>query len=151
MNVNSMLASEEVAVVSTVDPSNHAVGAAASADWVDMGNFKTLLAVIALGTFAASGKVDAKLQQATDSVGTSKKDIEGKAITQVLKATGENTQALINLKADELDVNGGFNHVNLVLTITTAACNVSAVVLGCAPRTLPASDDNLDSVTQIVG
>lgn len=56
----------------------------------------------------ASATLDAKLRQATDSAGSNAKDIAGKAITQIVKATGDNKKVLMSLMATDLDSNGGF-------------------------------------------
>ena len=147
MNVK---ASEQVAVLGTVNPSAQAAGAAVTG-WVSAANFNKFLALISVGTFGSSATVDAKIQQATDSSGTGAKDITGKALTQLLAAGGNNVQAEINLDAQDLDVNGGFSYIQLSVTVGTAATGTSAVLLGFNPRFAPASDFNPTSVAQIVG
>lgn len=94
--------------------------------------------------------MDAKFQQAVDATGTSAKDITGKAITQIVKATGENKQALINVKPEELDTVNGFGFVRLSLTVGVAASQTAAQVLGVNPRELPAHAGNQAAVVQIV-
>ena len=98
----------------------------------------------------ASATLDAKLQQASDSGGTGVKDITGKAITQLVKASNDNNEAMINLRSDELDVNGGFCYFRLSVTVGTAASLYSAIVLGFTARDYPASALNDASVVQIV-
>jgi hypothetical protein len=142
--------SELIAVMGTIAPSAQAAGAATSG-WLDMGQFQKIMALVQAGTFGASATVDAKIQQATDSTGTGAKDISGKAITQMLAAGGNGVQAEINVDAAELDVNNGFRYVQLSITVGTAASGTAGVVIGIAPRFLPASDLNNASVTQIVG
>lgn len=141
---------EQVAVLGAISPSSQAVGAATSA-WVSIAEFQQLLALVQTGTLGAAATVDAKLQQATDAAGTGAKDIAGKAITQIVKATGDNVFAAINLNAEELDVEGGFGYVQLSVTVGTAASETAAQVFGFVPRYAPASDFNAAAVAEIIG
>jgi hypothetical protein len=142
--------SEQLAILSTLDPSNQAVGAAATT-WIPLSGYHSLLAVIETGALAAGATVDAKLQQASDSSGTAAKDITGKAITQLIQAgNGASRQALINLRPEELDVNGGFAFVRLVVTVGTAAAFTAAQLLGMNPRYEPADGANQAAVAQVV-
>jgi hypothetical protein len=141
--------SEISALLGVVSPISQTAGTVTSA-WVSMTDFLNLMAVIQTGVLGASATVDAKLQQATDSSGTNAKDITGKAITQIVKASGDNKQAIINLRGGELDVAGGFAFVQLSLTVGTAASQVSAAILGMNPRYADASAFNPTSVVQVV-
>jgi hypothetical protein len=127
------------AVLTTVDPVAQVAGANTTV-WVPVQNFHTFLAALATGVLGASATVDFKLQQATDNAGTGAKDISGKAITQIVKATGDNKQALINCRAEDLDTNNGFGWIGMVLTVGTATSIVSAVLYGFAPRFAPPVD-----------
>jgi len=118
---------------------------------VSVANFNKLLALIATGVLGAAATVDAKFQQATDAVGTNAKDVSGAAITQIVKATGDNVQAEINLDPQQLDVSNGFAYVQLSVTVGAAASLTAALLLGFTPRFAPASDFNAASVKQIVG
>lgn len=142
---------DEAALLATIDPQSNAAASTLTSDYVDMSNFASLMALIKVGAFVATGKVDAKLVQATAAAGTNKKDITGKAITQLTAAgTDDNKQAIINLFASELDSNNGFRYVALELVNTTAAALVDASLLGFGCRYAPASDNDLASVDEIV-
>lgn len=141
--------SEGLAVLATIDPVSTTT--TVTTGWVDQSVFFYVLALIDVGVMTASGTVDAKLQQATDSSGTGVKDITGKAITQLLAAGGNNRQALINMKEADLDTENGFRFVRLSLTAATAASLVSAVLIGGVPRFQPANAYNQAGVAQIVG
>lgn len=143
------LGSEVAAIVATIDPDSNAAAAHVS-DYADMGKFQTLLAVIQLGILGAAATIDAKLVQATDAAGTGKKDITGKAITQLVKATDDDKQALINVRAEDLDIDNDFAFVALELTVGAAASQSSAVLLGMGARYEPASNENLATVAEIV-
>jgi hypothetical protein len=141
--------SEITALLGTIDPVSQAAGTVTSG-WVSMAGFFKLMAVIHTGVLGASATVDAKLQQATDSTGTGAKDITGKAITQIVKASGDNKQAIINLGGAELDVAGGFGYVRLSMTVGTAASLIAAELWGSNPRYADASAYNQAAVVQIV-
>ena len=142
--------SERLAVLASIDPSNQAAGVATSA-WVALSAHHTLLAMIETGTMANGSTVDAKLQQATDATGTGAKDIAGKAIAQLAQASnGANRQAMINLRSEELDVNGGFAYVRVAVTVASAAAQTAAQLLGIDPRFAPAEGANQAAVAQVV-
>ena len=143
--------SEVVALAATVDPASLSANTYVS-DYVDMKNFEQLLAVILLGAMTTNGTFDAKLRQAVNSSGGSVKDITGKAVTQLTEAgTDSNKQVLIQCRADELDVAGGFSFVALSITTATAATIAGAALLGFNPTYGPASGYDLASVDEIVG
>ena len=150
MGTTNMLASEQIAVVGTIDPDALAAGTHDS-DWVNMEDFESILAVVMAGELGASATVDAKLRQATDGSGTSAKDITGKAITQLTQAgTDDDKQALINCRRDELDVDNNFTHVSLRITVAVATSDGGGAILGVNPRYGPANDADLASVDEIV-
>jgi hypothetical protein len=160
MGAKNILPSETAAVVATIDPDAYAPGAQNS-DYVDMADFESLMAVLMIGTFADTGTTaDFKLQQATTSGGAGVKDITGKAITQIASgspAAGDK-QAMINLRADELDLANDFQFVRAVATVADTSSpadspaktsDYGAILLGFGPRYGPASDNDLASVVEI--
>lgn len=147
--MQNKLASETIALVGTIDPVSQGAGSV-STGWVDMALFDQILAAVTSGVLGAAATLDAKLEQAQDSGGTGAKDITGKAITQFVKASNDNDQAIINCRAEELDVAGGFSFVRLTLTVGAAASLVHGAIWGVGPRYGPASDSDLASVQEIV-
>jgi hypothetical protein len=117
---------------------------------VPVQNFHSILAIINTGVLGTSATIDARLQQATDSSGTGSKDVTSRAITQIVKASGDNKQALINVKPEDLDTVNGFGFVRLSVTVGTAASQTAAQVLGVNPRELPVSTANQAAVVQVV-
>ena len=142
-------ASEMLAVLATIDPATQAAGAV-STGWVSVANHLGFLALVQTGVLGTSATVDAKLQQALDSSGTGAKDISGKAITQIVKATGDNKQALVNVKPEELDTVNGFGFVRVIVTVGVAASITSAQLLGVNPRYAPADVGNQAAVVQVI-
>ena len=142
-------ASEMLAVLATIDPASQAAGAL-STGWVSVANHLGFLAAVQTGVLGTAATVDAKLQQAQDITGTGAKDISGKAITQIVKATGDNKQALINVKPEELDTVNGFGFVRVTVTVGVAASITSAQLLGVNPRFAPADAANQAAVLQVI-
>lgn len=142
------LPSEQAAIVATIDPDAYTTGTQTS-DWVNMEYWHQLMYIVQCGVLASSATVDADLRQATSSTGAGSKAITSKSITQETTA-GNDSQKIINLKADELDVAGGFSFVAGRITVTTAGADASGVLLGFNPRFLPANDNDLASVDEIV-
>ncbi len=149
MNSN-VLPSDRVAVVGNIDPDAYSTGTYTT-EWIDMSKFLAIMAIVQAGTLGASATLDAKIQQATSAAGAGAKDITGKAITQLTQVgTDSDKQAVINLFADELDINNGFTHVQLSITVGTAASDASAIVLGLDPRKDVASASDASTVDEIV-
>ena len=138
--------SEAAGILAAINPSAQAAGTQSSG-WVSAAQALKLLAVIQIGTLGASATVDAKIQQAKDAAGTGAKDITGAAIVQ--HTTGNNVQHLINVGAQQLDIEGGFGFVQLSITVGTAATGTSGLLLNTAPRYEPAAQ--AASVSQIIG
>lgn len=149
--MTNALATEQVAILDVIDPDATGASTVTSA-WIGVDDYYNFAAIVLAGTLGTSATVDAKLEQASDSSGTGAKDITGKAITQMTQAGTDqsDTQAVINLKADELDLANDFTHFRLSVTVGTATSDAGAVVLGVNPRFAPASDNDDASVGEIV-
>ena len=149
--IGNMLPSEACAILGTIDPD--AYGAATTvSDYADMGSFESVMFILSVGTMATGAILDAVVQQATDSSGTGAKTLgTSKAITQLTEAgTDSDKQVIINVRAEDLDMDNDFTHVALSVTGATAASDYGVLVLGFNPRILPASDNDLASVAEIV-
>jgi hypothetical protein len=146
MYAQNVKASEQVAVLALVAPSSQAIGTSVSG-WISAANFQKYLAKIQAGVLGASGTVNASFQQAQDNAGTGAKAV-GVAIAPI---TVNNQCALLELDAQQLDVEGGFGFIELSVTVGTAASETSAALFGFNPRYAPASAYNAAAVTQVVG
>jgi len=148
MDTNIKL-NEKIAILATLDPAS-VVASTVVSTWVSIADFHSIAALIQTGVLGTAATVDAKLRQATSSSGTGAKDVTGKAITQIVKATGDNVQATIELRGDDLDGANGFGYVALSLTVGAATSIVSAMIVGANPRYAPASAFNQAAVAQVV-
>ncbi len=142
--------SDRVAVVGNIDPDAYAAGTYTTG-WIDMSKFLAIMAIVQAGTLGSSATLDAKLEQAQSSGGTGAKDITGKAITQLTQAgTDSDKQAVINLFANDLDINNGFTHARLSITVGTATSDAGGIVLGLDPVKDVASASDASTVDEIV-
>lgn len=149
MNGN-LKASDRVAVAAVIDPDVTAASTVTSG-WVDMSKFGSALAIVMAGTLGTSATLDAKIEQATDGAGTGVKDVTGLAITQMVKASNDDNQALINIKQGDLDFANDFTHVRLSITVATASSDAGGIILGMDPVKDVASASDLAAVIEIVG
>lgn len=128
--------SERMAILAAVNPADLAT-TAASTGWVNMKFHNRIMALVIGG--ALTGTLAAKLEQAQDDADTGLKDVTGKAITTIVD-TADNKQAVINLRADELDIANGFYFVRLTLTPTGGSTNLaSGLILGGDARYNPSA------------
>lgn len=150
MNLNQ-LPSDVSAVVGVIDPDVTAAGTVTTG-WVEAADFNSFLGIVLAGTLGSSATVDAKIEQATDGSGTGAKDLSGSDITQLTQAGTDQSddQALIQFRADDLDVDNSFTHVRLSITVGTATSDAGGVLLGFGPRYGPASDSDAATVGEIV-
>ncbi len=111
----------------TIDPASQPVGTVTT-PWINAANFQAIIAMIQTGVMGASGTIDAKLQRATDASGTLAEDVPGKAITQIVKASGDNVQSFI--VAAKWQIMGDHGFVRLSVTVGGAASFMSASLWG---------------------
>lgn len=146
--LNDTRPTEAAAVVAALDPQSVVSGATVSSPWVSARDFAAFLAVVTAG--AVTGTLSVKVQQAKAADGTGTKDVPGAAITPMAVASS-NKQALINVRADHLDINADFEFVRVTATAAGGAALISALLFGFAARELPASKAGAASVVEIVG
>ena len=118
--------------------------------WISTAQYQSFMAIISAGTLGTSATLDAKIQQATDSSGTGAKDVTGLAITQMVKATDDNKQAILGFASDSLDIANGFNWFRVSMTIGTAASGACATILGMDQRIGSVASTDASSVKEII-
>ncbi len=152
MSMRNTLPSEVAAVVATIDPDVYTASTYLS-DAIDMAEFDQLMAIIMTGTLGSSAVLNASFTQATTSGGTYKAIDPAKAITalsQAVSPDNSDDQAIMNLRVEELDIDGGYRFVKLSLVLTVQTSDLGAIVLGFGERYGPAADHDLASVVEIV-
>jgi hypothetical protein len=146
MTINAKF-TEKFATLAVLAPASVAASTVLTS-WVPVGEYQNIVAYIQTGVLGAAATVDARLRQATDNAGTGAKDITGKALVQIVKATGDNKVASIEARVEDMDTNGNFTHVALSVTVGTAASLLGAQLIGANPRNMPPT--NAAIVVQVV-
>lgn len=128
--------------LATIYPVAHAGGV--STVWVSMANYHRAFVEVLTGNMV--NPLDVAIWQATDIAGTGAKLVTGKAITQL--NGGDDSQSVgIELRTEELDVDGGFDCIRVQTLNGGAGGNVYSVVLyGIVGRFLPTGTTEWDEV-----
>jgi hypothetical protein len=113
-------------------------------DWVNVGGYHRLVLVVHVGAMTANSTLDAGFQQASAAAGTGAKSISGKTITQLTQAGGDGNEdpIIIELRTEELDVDGGFEYVRFYVTVDSNPVTYSAIMYGIVPRFAPVPTTN---------
>lgn len=141
--------SDRAGIAAVIDPAQAAVGTITT-PWIDARTFFSLLAIISTGVLGAGATIDASFEQATSNTGAGVKTVPGSAISQIVKASGDSKQALINIRPEDLDKNGGFKFARLTITVAGAASQLAATVLGFDARYGAAGANQSTSVAQTI-
>ncbi len=140
--------SQNITLCDKIAPVSQAPGTIDSG-WVDMAQFAWLMATIQTGVLGAAATVDGIFQQATSAAGAGAKAVTGAAITQMVKATDDNRESILEMREEALDMANGFRWVRLRLTVGAAASIVGAQLLGVLRRNGPANLGNNATVKSI--
>ena len=149
MTQKTVLLGHLAGILGAVNPASLSTGAT-STGWISAANFQNFMAIVQTGLLGTSATVDAKIEQATTSSGTGAKDLTGSAITQIVKASGDNVQEIITFATDSLDIGNNYAFFRLTITVGTAASIVGAMVLGSNQRTGTIAAGDAASVKEIV-
>lgn len=125
-----------------IDPASYA--AEQNTSRVSLANYHRAVIIIGVGDIAAGRTLDVDVEQHTASSGGTTKNVTGKSITQ-LTDTDDNKIVAIELKTEELDVDGGFEHISVELT-PSAGIILYCLVFGIEPRFAPAGTTEWDEV-----
>ncbi|EZP57252.1 hypothetical protein [Sphingomonas sp. RIT328] len=136
--------------IAGVIPAQQANVGTVTSDWVDMRSFFALLAALNVGVIGAAGTIDVKIEQATSNAGAGAKPVGNLATAQIVKAGGDNRQAAINVRQEDLDKNNGFRFVRLSVTVGGAASFLSAMLVGFDARYGAGAANQINTVAQTV-
>ena len=107
-----------------------------SGGWLPMKNYSRVCAYVEIGTWDSSDDLDeCRLQQATDSSGTSAKDLttdaSGGDYDTDAPIDSDGDFCIIEARAEDLDVDNGFDHIRLYVAEggNTGTDNVTGVVI----------------------
>ena len=137
---NSAKANSICSIQNSIEPV--ASAAAVSGTWVLASAAYQWLAIVNAGTVGTS--VDAKIEQATDSSGSSVKDLSGSSITQLVAAG----TAAIQFRQNQLDTANGFDYVRLTITKVGATTVAGGVLLALSSMYEPLA--NVATVDEVI-
>ena len=105
--------------------------AAYNTAWLAMTNHQRATFLLNVGEMQQGATLDLAIQQATDAAGTGAKAFTpAKAITQLTQAGGDGDDlVIVELRTEEMDVNGGFDFIRGVATVAGAAVEFSLTPL----------------------
>jgi len=130
----------------TLFPANRAAAVYNTA-WLTMEENQRAVFQIAVGVIAQAGTVDFTVQEAQDAAGTGAQAVAGKAITQLTQAGGDgNDVIVVEVRAEEMTVNTGYNHLRGVLTVAGNTAFTAVVPLRIIPTYPPVSTAALTEV-----
>jgi hypothetical protein len=154
-HLNSLM-SERYAVVGVVDPDANAPGDFDS-DVVDMGKWGQACAFAMAGDIDSESTIAGAWFQATSAAKAGEKAIAGATHTLLEGAAGSNAQVAVNIRAEDLDIEGGFRYAYFRQTVAdvdsppaTPTSDSAVVVIAGDPRDGAASANDLASVDEIV-
>lgn len=114
--------------------------------WVDVKDFHRIVAKLKVGAIAATGTLVFQIQQATSAAGAGAKALKA---APSIGDTADNRDIWLEVKAEELDVDGGFRFVRIEAIAATAASIISAELLGVKGRYSPAAQPAATVLTVI--
>lgn len=101
---------------------------------VKLADYQRAVALLHLG--ATTQAVDMLINQHNAASGGTTKAVPGKAIVQ-FTATDDNKSAAIELRTEELDVDGGFQWISISVTPAGSSATFYAEILGFVARFKP--------------
>ena len=143
---------EFMAVVGVYDPVANAA-AAVYTDYIDMGLFENVIGWVCLGDIGAVA-IDASIIAYTDTSASNPTTIKSATQLGASATLNDNTQIQLECSAQEVNVASdtlSLRYVRFSMTpgggITGSAC---ILAIGFNPRNIPASDNDLASVQELV-
>lgn len=144
------LASEQVAVVGVIDPDAY-TNSTYKTTAIDMSKWEEIMIIGMVGDMVSNSTVDFDVYEYTDASDGGANQLTAKAATQLTQAgSDDNKQVVINVRREDLNIDGGFRYIKAWMVIGSAASDSGVVVIGLVPRNAPASDNDLSTVDEIV-
>lgn len=115
--------------------------------WFALRDYHRAWCYIDIGDMVAGASLDVWLEQATTVAGAGAKAITGKAITQMLQASGHGDDWLcIELQTEELDVTNNFDCIRVRYYVGGAAVELSITLFAIEPRFMATPTTNWHEV-----
>jgi len=123
-------------------------GAEVFTTYVHLEGFHRAIVKISVGVMAGGSTINAQVHQDYAAAGGgTPKHIAGKLITQLTQAGGDSgSTVIIELRTEDLDVDGGYDWISLGYTVGTAASLMAIEVWGLEPRYRPVATTALEEI-----
>jgi len=110
--------------------------AAHTSAYVSLASYHRAWLYLNIGEMQAASTLDVSFLQATDTAGTgSKAFVPAKAITQLTQAAGDGNQLVcVEIQTSELDVDGAFDCIAVLLTAGVDTIELAWSLFGCVTR-----------------
>jgi len=139
--------SEVYALLGTINPDDYS--GEQNTGYVSLANYHRAVIIIHCGVIAAN--IDVDIEQATDTAGSNPKSLDSASKDIALTAlTDSDTVSVIEIRTEELDVDGGFDCINVEATVDEKLQVTSLFyveIWGAVPRFAAVATTALDSVT----
>jgi hypothetical protein len=141
--------SEMLGIVATIDPDAN-TAAALITDEIDMSKWSRVMFIVQTGILGTSGTLDLAIKGgASTNAGSHATAVTGKSITQLVKATNDDDQVILEVSAEECAAQG-LNFIEGTFTIGTATSDCSLVAIGLRSDYSNVTSHDLASVVEIV-
>jgi len=141
--------SEMLGIVATIDPDQQTTAAVIS-DEIDMSKWSRVVFVLLTGVLGTAATVDLVVKGgASSNAGSHSTTVTGKSITQLVKASNDDDQVLLEVTAEECAAQG-LNFIEATCTVGTADSFVCVVGIGLREDYSDVTSHDLASVVQIV-
>lgn len=137
---------ERLPVVGQISPASYSAGTQLTGA-IDLKAVRRVAFIVQTGVLGASATVDFKITGCATSGGTYA-DVTGRSITQIVKASGDNKIAILEVTAEQVGAQN-FRFIKGSLTVGTAASIVGVIALGDGLRTSDASENDIADVVEI--
>ena len=137
---------EQVAFLDKLDPDSY-VANEYNTGFNSLQRYHRAAIVLIVGDMVQGSTLDMDIEQAQDTGGEGIKPITGKSMTQLTAAGGDsNTIVVVEIRTEELDVDGAFDCINAEVTVGNAAVEFALLLLGLEPRYPPVPTTALEEV-----
>ena len=119
---------------------------AVTSGWLNLEIYQRVIVLISVGDLAGAATFDCAItQDDTGTGGNAKALVPVKASTQ-LTAADDDVANIIELRTEELDVDGGFNWILVTCTPAVAAVEFSVMVFGLVASYAPVAVANWNEI-----
>ena len=139
---------DKMTLIGTIDPASISAGSV-NTDVVDMKKYHKVIFVIATGALGTSATIDFAVHGDTSSGGSFTTAVTGKSITQLVKASHDNSQVFVEVNGNDAKLQN-FTYLRGKLTVGTAASIATVLVFATEFNYGTADDNKIASLVEII-